>query len=36
MDIKIQAFVKAVQSGKLTINDVPLVYRAEVEKALGE
>jgi len=36
MDIKIQAFVNAIKAGKLTINDVPLVYRAEVEKALGE
>jgi len=36
MDVKIQAFVKTVQSGKLTIEQVPEIYRAEVQKALDE
>jgi len=36
MDIKIQAFVNAIKAGKLKLEDVPEIYRAEVETALAE
>ena len=34
--IIIQAFVNAIKSGKLTINDVPTDYKVQVETILNE
>jgi len=36
MDVKIQAFVTAIKAGKLKLEDVPEIYRAEVQKAIEE
>jgi len=36
MDIRIQAFVNAIKSGKLTIDQVPEKYRQEVAEEVEQ